>query len=289
MAPRIPLARERLRRRRTDSAPVAPAARAAHERPHGDRPRAGQRAGAAAVPAQRAAPLVHAHGGHHPRLHGRLVRRAAALRHRLRRAPGRVAARRRARRRGYRRRAAGVRALASGRARLRADLESRRRRLPPRGEQVRLLALGRAALDRHVGLLRGRQPRRGDRPAAGGPDRVAVRPGGRLAARHPRPGDRRRAARRSRRAERRDRVRARRDGAWRARSLGTDGAAAGRARGARLRALRPAHVHPAARARLATQQPRLRLARARADALLRARSARSSPARWPTATAAVAC
>ncbi len=176
MAPRIPLARERLRRRRTDSAPIAPAARTAHERAHGDRPRAGQRAGAAAVPAQRPAPLVHAHGRHHPGLHGRLVRRAAALRHRLRAAPGRVAARRRAGRRGHRRRAAGVRALLSGRARVRADLEPRRRRLPSRGEQVRLLALRRAALDRHVGLLRGRQPRRGHRPAAGRPDRFAIRP-----------------------------------------------------------------------------------------------------------------
>ena len=80
-----------------------------------------------------------------------------------------------------------------------------------------------------------------------------------------------------------------RHGARRARPLGRDGAAARRARGARLRALRPAHVHPAARARRAPQQPRLRLARARADALRRRRSARSRPARWPTATAGAAC
>ena len=88
MAPRIPLARERLRRRRTHSAPVAAPARAAHERPHGDRSRAGQHARAAAVPAQRAAPLVHAHGGHHPGLDGRLVGRAAALRDHLRASRG---------------------------------------------------------------------------------------------------------------------------------------------------------------------------------------------------------
>ena len=52
-----------------------------------------------------------------------------------------------------------------------------------------------------------------------------------------------------------------RDGARRPRPLGRDRAAAGRPHGARLRALRPAHVHPAVRARRAPQQ-RARTARA---------------------------
>ena len=91
-------ARERLRRRRTEPAPVATSPRAAHERPPGHRSRAGQRARAAAVPAQRAAPLLHAHGRDHARRDRRLVRRPADLRAPLRHAPGRLAAGRRARR-----------------------------------------------------------------------------------------------------------------------------------------------------------------------------------------------
>ena len=63
---------------------------------------------------------------------------------------------------------------------------------------------------------------------------------------------------------------------------GAMGAAARGAHRARLRALRPAHVHPAARARRAPQQPRLRLARARADALRgRPRHAGGRPAGRP--------
>ena len=113
MAPRIPLPRDRLRRRRTGPAPVAAPARAAHERPPGHRPRAGQRARAAAVPAQRAAPLVHAHGGDHARRDDRLVGRPADLRPPLRHAARRVAARRRARGRRPRHRRPGVRCTAS--------------------------------------------------------------------------------------------------------------------------------------------------------------------------------
>ena len=80
MAARIPLTCDRLRRRLAGTAPVAAPARAAHERPHGHRPLAGQRARAAAVPAQRAAPLVHADGRNHARGDVRLVGRSAALR-----------------------------------------------------------------------------------------------------------------------------------------------------------------------------------------------------------------
>ena len=93
MAPRIPLKRDRFRRRRPRSAPVAPPARPAHERPPGHRSRTGQRARAAAVPAHRAAPLLHAHGGDHARRDGRVLGRAAVLRAPLRHAARRLAAR----------------------------------------------------------------------------------------------------------------------------------------------------------------------------------------------------
>ena len=255
MAARIPLTCARFRRRRAGTAPVAAPARAAHQRSHGHGPLAGQRARAAAVPAQRAAPLVHAHGGDHARRHDRILRRTADLRSCLRHAARRVAARRRACRRRPRHRRAGLRAHVRRGHRLRPDRQPRRRGLPSGGEQVRRLAVGRAALDRHGGLLGGRQPGRRRGAAARGTDRDAIRALRRLAARDPGARDRRRPARRPRGPGRGDRARAGAQRSCRTRPLGRDVAAAGGADRARVRPFRPAHVHSAARARRAPQQP----------------------------------
>ena len=170
---------------------------------------------------------------------------------------------------------------------LRAHRQPRRRGLSPGGEQVRGLALGGPALDRHVGVLGGGQSGGRAGPAPGRADRVAIRPRRRLAARHPRACDRRRTTGRAGGPGRGDRARARAHASRRARPLGPDGTLAGRPRRARLRAFRTAHVHPAARARRASQQPRVRLARARADALCRRRrDARRGPAGRPLRPAA---
>ena len=231
MAARIPLACDRLRRRRAGTAPVAAPARAAHERPHGHRPRAGQRARAAAVPAQRAAPLVHAHGRHHARRDVRLVGRAADLRLSSSTRAG----------------ASGCWSPAPPSPGSASERWRSRTRSPPRSPACSLGSLGVAAF--HPEASKFAAWLSGDRRSTamsvfsvGGNLGVAVGPllAGVIASQFglagvwllaiPGPGDRARAARRPGGAGRRDGARARQRRVRRARPLGGDRAPAGRAR-----------------------------------------------------------